>query len=142
MLEESHQQIAWMKKELKKNTQEIIEVKIELKKTLEVLEEASGREVENQLKLRQAERIISQKERTIEEQKSIMQNQDILIHEQKYKNQILSDQNLCKICCSEQIQVLYSPCGHLYSCQNCASKIRKCPVCRKRIEKLESAFLP
>lgn len=124
-----------MKKELRKKDRE-------LKTTLEVLEEASDREVGNQLRLRQTERIISQKERTIEEQKRIIQKQDTMIHKLKDEKQLLSDQRLCKICYNEELQVLPIPCGHFSSCRNCASKTLQCPVCRKRIEKLESAFLP
>lgn len=141
-LEERDQQIAGMKKELRKKDRELRTTKIELNTTLEVLEEASHREVGNQLRLRQTERIISQKERTIEEQKSIIQKQDTMIHKLKDEKQLLSDQRLCKICYNEELQVLPIPCGHLTSCRGCARKTLQCPVCRKRIEKLESAFLP
>lgn len=141
-LEERDQQIAGMKKELRKKDRELRTTKIELNTTLEVLEEASGREVGNQLRLRQTERIISQKERTIEEQKRIIQKQDTMIHKLKDEKQLLSDQRLCKICYNEELQVLPIPCGHLTSCRGCASNTHECPVCRKRIEKLESAFLP
>lgn len=141
-LEERDQQIAGMKKELRKKDREITKAKIELKTTLGVLEEASDREVGNQLRLRQTESIVSQRERTIEEQKSIIQKQDTMIHKLKNEKQLLSDQRLCKICYNEELQVLPIPCGHFTSCRNCASKTLQCPVCRKRIEKLESAFLP
>lgn len=142
MLEERDQQIAWMKKELERKDREITKTKIELKTTLGVLEKASDREVGNKLRMRQSKRIISQKERIIEEQKSIIQKQDILIHKLKDEKQLLSDQKLCKICCSEEILVFPIPCGHLTSCRNCASKIRQCPVCRIHIDKTLSAFLP
>lgn len=141
-LDERDQQNAWMKKELRKRDREITKAKMELKTTLGVLEEASDREVGNQLRLRQTERIISQKERTIEEQKTIIQKQDTMIHKLKDEKQLLSDQRLCKICYNEELQVLPVPCGHLTSCRGCARKTLQCPVCRKRIEKLESAFLP
>lgn len=131
-----------MNKELRKKDREITKAKIELKTTLGVLEEASDREVGNQLRLRQTVSIVSQKERTIEEQKNIIQKQDTMIHKLKDEKQLLSDQRLCKICYNEDIQVLPIPCGHLTSCRGCASNTHECPVCRKRIEKLESAFLP
>lgn len=62
VLEEKNQQPAWMKKEIERKDQEITRTKIELQTTLRVLEKASDREVGNQLRLRQTERIISQKE--------------------------------------------------------------------------------
>lgn len=142
LLEEKNQQPARMKKEIERKDQEITRTKIELQTTLRVLEKASDREVGNQLRLRQTERIISQKERTIEEQKSIIQKQDTMIHNLQGEKQLLSDQRLCKICYNEEIQVLPIPSGHLTSCRGCASNTHECPVCRKSIEKLESAFLP
>lgn len=142
MMEEKDREIAWMKKKIERKDQEISETKIELQTTLRVLEKASDREVGNQLRLRQTVSIVSQKERTIEEQKRIIQKHVILIHKLKDEKQLLSDQRLCKICCSEEIRVFPIPCGHLTSCRNCASNTHECPVCRKRIEKLESAFLP
>lgn len=62
VLEEKNQQPACMKKEIERKDQEITRTKIELQTTLRVLEKASDREVGNQLRLRQTERIISQKE--------------------------------------------------------------------------------
>lgn len=142
MLKERDQQNAKIKEELERNEQELRETKTELTATLRVMEKSMDREVELKLKLRDTERIILEKEQTIEEQNKIIQEQDRLNHKLKNEKQLLSDQKLCRFCCSEEIQVFPIPCGHLTSCWNCASNISQCPVCRKRIEKLESAFLP
>lgn len=142
MLKERDQQNAKIKEELERREQELRETKTELTATLRVMEKSIDREVELKLKLRDLERIILEKDRTIEKQNKIIQEQDRLNHKLEDEKQLLSDQKLCRICCDKEIQVFPSPCGHLTSCRNCASKIRHCPVCNKRIEKLESAFFP
>lgn len=66
---------SWIRKKqesktmLERKDRWITETKIELKITLEVLENVSDREVNNKLKMRQTEETISQKEQTIQIQK-------------------------------------------------------------------------
>lgn len=109
--------------------EEMDQLKKELKTTRGVMEKASDREMETKLKLQKIERINSQNERTIEEQKNIIQKQHTMIHKLQDEKQLLSDQRLCKICYNEELQVLPIPCGHLTSCRSCARKTLQCPVC-------------
>lgn len=44
------------------------------------------------------------------------------------------DQTLCKICHKEDMVVAFLPCRHICACFECATKMKKCPVC------LESSF--
>lgn len=39
----------------------------------------------------------------------------------------------CKICMSEEVGVVFLPCGHLMSCVMCAPAISMCPLCRQPI---------
>ena len=39
----------------------------------------------------------------------------------------------CIICMDTEKQIVFDPCGHLYSCVNCSSKVSKCPICRSVI---------
>ena len=48
---------------------------------------------------------------------------------------------LCKICCSAGLSVLFEPCGHLVACQACAERVESCPVCREPILHHLRAFL-
>lgn len=41
---------------------------------------------------------------------------------------------VCKICCQQEITTMVLPCGHLISCRECAEQLKKCGVCRKRIQ--------
>jgi len=51
------------------------------------------------------------------------------------------ESNECIICMDIEKQIVFDPCGHLYSCINCSSKISKCPICRciikNRINKIQ-----
>lgn len=39
----------------------------------------------------------------------------------------------CKICLTNQVTVLFIPCGHLISCLPCSPSFNKCPLCREKI---------
>lgn len=45
-----------------------------------------------------------------------------------------SDLNgICKVCYSNDIQLIFLPCAHSVSCLSCAQQLRNCPVCRTDI---------
>lgn len=39
----------------------------------------------------------------------------------------------CKICLSSEVGVVFTPCGHLLCCVDCASRLTTCPLCRHHI---------
>jgi hypothetical protein len=41
--------------------------------------------------------------------------------------------NMCKICMSQESRITFIPCGHFVTCAACASSIKECVICRKRI---------
>ncbi|XP_076810059.1 baculoviral IAP repeat-containing protein 7-like isoform X1 [Clavelina lepadiformis] len=47
----------------------------------------------------------------------------------------LQEERKCKICLDQSADVVFVPCGHLCSCTECAQALRKCPICRVKIEK-------
>lgn len=52
---------------------------------------------------------------------------------------------VCSICTEHKKCILYTPCNHIASCNTCAQQIlksgnKKCPLCRKPIEKLTNVF--
>ena len=46
------------------------------------------------------------------------------------KNEIIA----CKICCIKPRQVVFYPCTHVVSCNDCHSQLLKCPICRTIID--------
>lgn len=81
--------------------------------------------------------IINQKNKDIKEN-------NLLIEELKEEIQrlITSDQTFCHICCEEKIQVVFIPCGHLYSCRKCTVGLPtpNCPMCRAQIREYQDIF--
>uniref|UniRef100_A0A182IX56 RING-type domain-containing protein n=1 Tax=Anopheles atroparvus TaxID=41427 RepID=A0A182IX56_ANOAO len=57
------------------------------------------------------------------------------------ENKRLKDARECKICMSDEVGVVFCPCGHLVSCVQCAPAVIKCPVCRALIKGRVRTFL-
>jgi len=58
----------------------------------------------------------------------------------QWKDELLEDEDvdesqLCSICAGSKICVVFIPCGHMCTCENCSTKIEVCPICRKGISK-------
>ncbi|XP_041379548.1 E3 ubiquitin-protein ligase XIAP-like [Gigantopelta aegis] len=51
------------------------------------------------------------------------------------------EQLTCKVCLENNVSVVFLPCGHLCCCVDCAARLRKCPLCRSRIEGTVRAYL-
>ncbi|XP_055597031.1 baculoviral IAP repeat-containing protein 7-A-like [Uranotaenia lowii] len=57
------------------------------------------------------------------------------------ENKRLKDARECKICMSDEVGVVFCPCGHLVSCVQCAPAVSSCPVCRAAIKGRVRTFL-
>uniref|UniRef100_A0A8C2AVE5 RING-type E3 ubiquitin transferase n=1 Tax=Cyprinus carpio TaxID=7962 RepID=A0A8C2AVE5_CYPCA len=58
------------------------------------------------------------------------------------KLQKLREALLCMLCCEEEIDAAFCPCGHMVCCQNCAEQLQSCPVCRSEVEHVQHVYLP
>ena len=59
-----------------------------------------------------------------------------------FKNRLLCNNRLlCKICYSEEVAVLFQPCGHLVSCVFCSIKLKDCAICRIPVVSLFTVYL-
>ncbi|XP_063908731.1 death-associated inhibitor of apoptosis 1-like isoform X1 [Zophobas morio] len=47
----------------------------------------------------------------------------------------------CKICDSNERNVIFIPCKHILACDECSRQFNNCPVCRKRIDERMKVFL-
>ncbi|MBN3321120.1 MYLIA ligase, partial [Atractosteus spatula] len=56
--------------------------------------------------------------------------------------QKLREALLCVLCCEEEINSAFCPCGHMVCCQSCASQLQLCPVCRSEVEHIQHVYLP
>jgi baculoviral IAP repeat-containing protein 7/8 len=48
---------------------------------------------------------------------------------------------LCKICYTEEIGILFLPCGHIVACVKCAPSLSVCAVCRQPVTATVRAYL-
>lgn len=49
--------------------------------------------------------------------------------------------NQCIICCDNNINVAFIPCGHFACCLYCAKKCKnQCPICRKNYKSLQKIY--
>ncbi|KAG7469768.1 hypothetical protein MATL_G00132250 [Megalops atlanticus] len=58
------------------------------------------------------------------------------------KLQRLKEALLCMLCCEEQIDSAFCPCGHMVCCQSCAAQLQSCPVCRSEVDHVQHVYLP
>uniref|UniRef100_A0A8C4T0X4 RING-type E3 ubiquitin transferase n=1 Tax=Erpetoichthys calabaricus TaxID=27687 RepID=A0A8C4T0X4_ERPCA len=56
--------------------------------------------------------------------------------------QKLKEAMICVICCEEDINSAFCPCGHMVCCQSCASRLQACPVCRSEVDHVQHVYLP
>ncbi|RXN01749.1 E3 ubiquitin-protein ligase MYLIP-A [Acipenser ruthenus] len=58
------------------------------------------------------------------------------------KLQKLKEAMLCMVCCEEEINSAFCPCGHMVCCKSCAAQLQSCPVCRSDVEHVQHVYLP
>ncbi|XP_041963835.1 E3 ubiquitin-protein ligase MYLIP-B [Alosa sapidissima] len=56
--------------------------------------------------------------------------------------QRLQEALLCALCCEEEINAAFCPCGHTVCCQGCATQLQCCPVCRSEVDHIQQVYLP
>ncbi|XP_055119528.1 E3 ubiquitin-protein ligase MYLIP isoform X2 [Symphalangus syndactylus] len=54
----------------------------------------------------------------------------------------LKEAMLCMVCCEEEINSTFCPCGHTVCCESCAAQLQSCPVCRSCVEHVQHVYLP
>ncbi|XDV37912.1 hypothetical protein PO909_007436 [Leuciscus waleckii] len=53
----------------------------------------------------------------------------------------LQEERTCKVCMDKEVNIVFIPCGHLVVCKECASSLRKCPICRGLVKGAVRTFL-
>jgi baculoviral IAP repeat-containing protein 7/8 len=54
----------------------------------------------------------------------------------------LKEASLCRICCNNNYNIVFIPCGHVLSCQTCSERFNKCPFCRQIIKSTMTIYFP
>ena len=50
-------------------------------------------------------------------------------------------QNKCSVCLYNPLEIRCHPCGHVCLCQECSTKLNKCPICRAVIQDFQRTFI-
>ena len=65
-----------------------------------------------------------------------------LVEEHKKELEVVKSEKLCKVCFSNEVNVISFPCKHVILCEVCSEKILdKCPSCKTKINKYFKVFL-
>ncbi|XP_033112436.1 baculoviral IAP repeat-containing protein 3-like [Anneissia japonica] len=46
----------------------------------------------------------------------------------------LKDQQACKVCLNLPANIVFRPCNHLVTCEECGRKLNSCPICREKVK--------
>ncbi|XP_011630439.1 baculoviral IAP repeat-containing protein 7-A isoform X1 [Pogonomyrmex barbatus] len=78
-------------------------------------------------------------EKEVEERKRDNESDDLM--SLREENRRLKEARLCKVCMDHELAVVFLPCGHLATCNNCAPALANCPLCRLGIRAYVRIFL-
>ena len=53
----------------------------------------------------------------------------------------MKEERQCKVCLDREADIVFVPCGHLVCCINCAASLRRCPICRAKIDKAIKTYV-
>jgi len=51
-----------------------------------------------------------------------------------------AEKDICKICFVNSINCVVIPCGHFANCLDCGKRLKKCPICRINVMKMQEVF--
>ncbi|XP_078341184.1 uncharacterized protein LOC111102814 isoform X2 [Crassostrea virginica] len=167
-MEETTQALERTQRVVEETTQEVVQSReqvLSLRQRLRQHQQALQQErltsQQHQLTIQQKDRIIQQERQQLEQKDRLLQQERRRVREleqnpegefqrrlREMEEEIRrlsarSQRAMCKICLVEEVQVSFTPCNHLVSCQGCAQSLtddelpqsqRKCPMCREDIQ--------
>jgi TPR repeat protein len=68
----------------------------------------------------------------VSESKSIINKLHMNIDQTIKCKKMYNAEKICVVCYDSKPQILFSNCGHVCCCANCAIKLEICPMCRER----------
>jgi len=118
------------------------DTKNDLLQATNALGEALSRERGLEQNISELEQNISKKDREIQDLKDGRDISELErnISEKTREIQHLKDFRKCKVCMENEVDQVFSPCGHVICCQICITKLRTCPICRAPIKDTLLAF--
>ncbi|XP_061193844.1 uncharacterized protein LOC133202080 [Saccostrea echinata] len=166
-MEETRQEMEETRQEMEETRQEMEETAEALEMSLRVVDETTQDVMNSQQALQQEILANQQKDQMIQQKDRMLNQKDSLLHQERQRVRELeqspegewqrrlleleeeirrlsaqSNRSKCKICLVEEVQVSFTPCNHLISCQGCVDRLpeRVCPICREPIQRTVNMF--
>ncbi|XP_052689873.1 uncharacterized protein LOC128167921 isoform X2 [Crassostrea angulata] len=160
-VEETHQALERSMRVVEETTQEVVEARQEVVESRQKYRSLKQRLRQRDQALQQKDRMLEQKDRMLEQKDRMLEQKDRIIQQERQRVRELeqnpegefqkrlreleeenrrlsakSNRAVCKICRVEEVQVVFSPCNHLVSCEGCVPSLpqNKCPMCRETIQ--------
>ena len=76
----------------------------------------------------------------LEEENNNLKKSQQIVEQENQKLKEIKESHCCIICMDNEISTVFLPCGHLLSCFDCASFLKKCPICRQPIKNKYRTF--
>ena len=57
------------------------------------------------------------------------------------ENDAMKKQMHCKVCFTNDVGVVFLPCGHLVVCTSCAPSLQTCVICRRKINETIKIYM-
>ncbi|XP_055898698.1 uncharacterized protein LOC106061060 isoform X2 [Biomphalaria glabrata] len=73
---------------------------------------------------------------------SVTLDSNVLCQQLAHELEALKAQRLCKVCRSKDSCMTFTPCGHFVSCEDCCSKVDRCPACQSHIDNTVITIIP
>ncbi|XP_060588222.1 baculoviral IAP repeat-containing protein 2-like [Ruditapes philippinarum] len=81
---------------------------------------------------------MKKKEENMVTEKDRLQNELLRLQDEVVR---LKREKVCKVCLEKDMCIVFLPCGHLVACDDCAPRVKKCPVCRAIIKGTARTYL-
>ncbi|XP_065922551.1 trichohyalin-like [Magallana gigas] len=158
---ESRQKYRSLKQRLQQQNQALQQNQRALQQRDQALQQKDQTIQQKDQTIHQHQQALQQKDRMLEQKDRMLEQKDRIIQQERQRNRELeqnpedelkrrlreleeenrrlsakSNRAVCKICRVEEVQVSFSPCNHLVSCEGCVPSLpqKKCPMCRETIQ--------
>ncbi|XP_065922908.1 inhibitor of apoptosis protein-like [Magallana gigas] len=158
---ESRQKYRSLKQRLQQRDQALQQKDQALQQKDQALQQHQQALQQHQQALQQKDQALQQKDQALQQKDRMLEQKDRIIQQERQRVRELeqnpegefqrrlremeeeirrlsakSNRAVCKICRVEEVQVSFSPCNHLVSCEGCVPSLpqNKCPMCRKTIQ--------
>ena len=80
-------------------------------------------------------------QKDLKSEKDLSLNLNVQLNESQKKSTAAEAIRQCIMCCKNDRTIMFSPCNHIISCNDCGYKVAKCPSCRRAVASRIKVYL-